>query len=94
MKPKLYLDTSIPSAYYDDSRPIRQLITQRWFENKSIEFILYTSVVTIEEVNNYDNIRKRELIKNLLFNYDIKILDLTQSAINLANKYIKQGAIP
>ncbi len=94
MKPKLYLDTSIPSAYYDNSKPIRQLITQRWFENKSIEFILYTSVVTIEEVDKFENIRKREFIKNLIFDYDIEILDLKQSAINLANKYIKQGAIP
>ena len=31
-KIKLYLDTSVPSAYYDSSKPIRQLITQKWFE--------------------------------------------------------------
>ena len=35
MKDKIYLDTSVPSAYYDASKPIRQLITQKWFENES-----------------------------------------------------------
>jgi cytochrome bd-type quinol oxidase subunit 1 len=33
MKTKLYLDTSIPSAYFDTSKPVRQLMTQKWFEN-------------------------------------------------------------
>ena len=31
---KLYLDMSIPSAYYGNSKPIRQLITEKWFENE------------------------------------------------------------
>ena len=40
---KLYLDTSIPSAYYDTSKPMRQLITQKWFENKGAQYELYMS---------------------------------------------------
>lgn len=37
---QLYLDTSIPSAYYDTSKPVRQLITQKWFEHDAalVEF--------------------------------------------------------
>jgi hypothetical protein len=35
MKTKLYLDTSIPSAFFDTSKPVRQLITQKWFENEA-----------------------------------------------------------
>jgi len=37
----LYLDTSIPSAYYDTSKPVRQLITQKWFEHKASLYELY-----------------------------------------------------
>jgi hypothetical protein len=31
-KPLLYLDTSVPSAYYDDSHPERQAATVRFWE--------------------------------------------------------------
>ena len=50
MKTKLYLDTSIPSAFYDTSKPVRQLITQKWFENEADSFDLYISTLTIEEI--------------------------------------------
>ena len=92
MKPKLYLDTSIPSAYYDNSKPIRQLITQKWFENDTSFFELFISAVAIEEINKMKNEIKRENIKSLIIN--MRILELTQEAINLANEYIKKGAIP
>lgn len=51
IKMKLYLDTSIPSAYYDNSKPLRQLITQKWFENEASSYDLYTSVLTIDEID-------------------------------------------
>ena len=50
-KTKLYIDTSIPSAYYDASKPVRQLMTQKWFEKKASSHELYISVTTIEGLN-------------------------------------------
>jgi hypothetical protein len=47
MKTKLYLDTSVPSAYYDTSKPLRQLITQKWFEN---------------DAHQYDKLMKKRII--------------------------------
>jgi len=38
MKTKLYLDTSIPSAYFDFSKPARQLITQQWFKHETRKY--------------------------------------------------------
>ena len=38
MKTKLYLDTSVPSAFFDTSKPMRQLITQKWFENEAARY--------------------------------------------------------
>lgn len=92
MKPKLYLDTSIPSAYYDNSKPIRQLITQKWFEKDALNFELFISAVTIEEINQISNKLKQENIKSLLI--DLNVLELSQQAVNLANKYMEKGAIP
>ena len=59
-KPKLYLDTSIPSAYFDNSKPVRQLITQKWFENNALLYDLYISVVTIEEIEATKSINKKQ----------------------------------
>jgi predicted nucleic acid-binding protein len=94
MKTKLYLDTSVPSAYYDTSKPIRQLITQKWFENESSVFELYTSVVAIEEIEKISNPEKKENIKRLLIAHDVHILELSESAVKISQKYMEEGAIP
>lgn len=91
---KLYLDTSIPSAYFDNSKPIRQLITQKWFENDASLYELYISVITIEEIEQLKNINKKNKIKDLILNYNVKVLEISSEAIELANKYINTGAIP
>ncbi|MEW6089210.1 MAG: type II toxin-antitoxin system VapC family toxin [bacterium] len=94
MKTKIYLDTSIISAYFDYSKPIRQLITQKWFENETERFELFVSVITIEEIEKFKNIEKRENIKNLLVEHKIEVLKFTEEAKKLAEEYIKRGAIP
>ncbi|MBI4689445.1 MAG: type II toxin-antitoxin system VapC family toxin [Nitrospirae bacterium] len=94
IKTKLYLDTSIPSAYFDYSKPLRQLVSQKWFENEALNFELYISVVTIEEVERMVNIKKKTNIKELLLDNNVKILKLTSEAIKLADQYVKEGAIP
>ncbi len=62
----LYLDTSIPSAYYDTSKPIRQLITQKWFENEASSYELYISITTIDEIDELEDILKKEYQKSYL----------------------------
>ena len=66
MKQKLYLDTSVISAFFDALKPIRQLITQKWFENEAKKYELYISIVTIQEIQEHKNIiirdKKMELI--------------------------------
>ena len=94
MKIKLYLDTSVPSAYYDYSKPIRQLITQKWFENESQNFELYISVICLEVINELKNDIKRENILKLLLDYDMTLLPFTDDAEILGNEYINKGAIP
>ncbi len=94
MKGKIYLDTSIPSAYFDYSKPVRQLITQKWFENESKNYDLHISVITIEEIEKFSNTEKRNGIKNLILDRKPHILELTEEAKDLAHQYMKKGAIP
>jgi predicted nucleic acid-binding protein len=81
MKTKLYLDTSIPSAFFDHSKPLRQLITQQWFAFDSSSYELYISVIAVEEIERMANVQKRQLIKDLLLTHKMKILELTGNAV-------------
>lgn len=94
MKTKLYLDTSIPSAYFDFSKPARQLITQQWFKHEAQKYSLYISVITIEEIDQFKNIPKRDNIRQLLLDHNAKVLELGDDATKIANEYLKRGAIP
>jgi predicted nucleic acid-binding protein len=93
-KQKLYLDTSIPSAYYDTSKPIRQLVTQKWFENETKNYKLYTSNIAFQEIQNLKNIEKKTNIENILFGYNVELLEMNEEAFKLAEIYMEKGAIP
>jgi predicted nucleic acid-binding protein len=94
MKTKLYLDTSIPSAFFDTSKPMRQLITQKWFENEAAGYDLYISALTIEEIERLRNPEKLLNIRGLLANSNVNLLDITDEALSLGEEYIRGGAIP
>ena len=94
MKQKLYLDTSIPSAYYDFSKPLRQHITQKWFENETRNFQLFISTITIQEINKLQNAVKKENIFSLILRNDVQVLENSDQANNLAKLYCDKGAIP
>lgn len=94
MPTKLYLDTSIPSAYFDTSKPVRQLITQKWFEYEKDKFILNISTLTIQEIEKLSNIEKRNNIITLVLNAGAEILEISDEATRLADLYMQNGAIP
>ncbi len=91
---QLYLDTSIPSAYYDTSKPIRQLITQKWFEHDASAYDLSISVIAIEEIDRVKNEEKKHRLKQLIVTYNMKVLPFTEEAKTLAEDYMRKGAIP
>ncbi len=93
MKPKLYLDTSIPSAYYDNSKPIRQLITQKWFENDAKKYNLFISTITMLELEKTFNTDKRNNLIELIENHNCEILKENEKTIKLSKIYIQKGAI-
>jgi len=93
-KIRLYLDTSIPSAYYDTSKPVRQLITQKWFENEALSYELFISVITVKEIERIKNDIKKQNISKLLVKYNMNILDFSDKARELADEYMMKGAIP
>jgi len=69
-------------------------MTQKWFENETSEYILVSSVVAIDEIGKMTNTEKRTNILNLILEYNIEILDITDTSRKLAQIYIDKGAIP
>lgn len=73
---------------------IRQLVTRKWFENKASSYDLYTSITAIEEIDEIENFVKRQNIRDLILDFDVKVLELSEESVNLAEEYINNGAVP
>jgi predicted nucleic acid-binding protein len=56
MKLKIYLDTSVISAYFDFRKPIRQLITQKWIQYNAKEFEIFISTLVLDEILTVENL--------------------------------------
>jgi predicted nucleic acid-binding protein len=87
---RIYLDTSIISAYFDYKKPLRQLITQKWFEFESVGYDKYISTLVLEEINNNSNSELKTIMLKLIDDYRLNILEINESALNLAEIYRKE----
>jgi hypothetical protein len=95
MKPRVYLETTIPS--YLTSRPSRDLIiaghqqvTKEWWENRDA-FQLYISQLVVDEAAAGDPVAARERLKAL---QGLPLLDITPEATGLALAILASGKIP
>ena len=58
-KLKIYLDTSIPNAYFDDRNPFRKEIT-REFWKKLKDYEVFISDIVIREIEDVGNTAKKK----------------------------------
>lgn len=89
-KETLYIDTSIPSAYYDLREP-EKMATTRQFWKEAKKYKLYVSNITVIELDadkGEKRIQYRELIK------DIPRLELTSEVERVAGLYLEAKIIP
>jgi len=96
MKPKLYLETSVIS--YLTARlssdlivAAHQKITYEWWDNRRVEFDLYTSELVIEEAGRGDPQAAAKRLKSL---EKISLLVLNQEIFNLADLIVTQQVLP
>jgi hypothetical protein len=96
MKPKLYLETTIPSCL--TSRPSRdlivaanQLITRQWWEERRPHFEVCVSQFVIDEVASGDPAVAAECLKVIK---GLPVLATTAEAVDLARKILQLGLIP
>lgn len=95
MKPKVYVETSIPSFYYEErSAPdmvARRQWTREWWSNASDNYLLVTSLAVLDELNRGSFPGKTEaveMISRLLF------LPIESAIAEIVEVYIKQRLMP
>jgi len=91
-KETLYLDTSVPSAYYDNRAKERQEATVNFWRNTLGNYRPCLSEITVEELEATKDPRLirnfRKLIKG------IRVLKVNQRVRDLATIYVERGIFP
>jgi predicted nucleic acid-binding protein len=87
----IYLDTSVISALFDEKNPQRQFLTQVFFENIKT-FNAYVSEVVLAEIDDTRDKQLKEKLREKAKSF--KILPIDEESRALADKYVRQGAIP
>lgn len=90
-KIKVYLDTSVVSAYFDNREPFRKDLTIKWWKNKIKGFDKCISNVTLNELKQ-DREPKRSLYLKLVKGFTN--LKITSSVEKLAEAYMNEKIIP
>lgn len=89
---RLYLDTSVPNAYFDEKNLYRQEIT-RQFWSRLKEYDVLISDLVIREMKATGNERLRKELIGLV--KDFELLSTKSSEIRLlAERYVSEGIIP
>jgi predicted nucleic acid-binding protein len=96
MKPKLYLETTIPS--YLAGRPSRDLIvaghqqiTHEWWETRRENFGLYASELVLIELRAGDPQIARQRLE---FMAGVQLLEISSEILKVADELIVDGPIP
>ena len=96
--PKIYLETTMFS-FYHEKRTLPFYIEQKALVRRVFELIqaqvyeAYTSPYTIREINDEPDKDKREKMKNLISDYGVVILPVTEEIERLSALYIQERAI-
>jgi predicted nucleic acid-binding protein len=89
---KIYLDTSIPNAYFDAKNSNRQEITRTlWF--KLNEYHVFISDLVIQEIEATGDKKLREDLLDLVKDFDPLSTENEEIQI-LSEEYVSRGVIP
>jgi predicted nucleic acid-binding protein len=93
-KLKLYLETSVWNFFFADDAPEKKEVTLQFFEKvENGEFDIYISDIVFLEFARASQ-QKEEQLLNLIEKYKPKELEINEEVLELAEKYIKETALP
>ena len=89
-KAKVYLDTSVISALYDDRTPERMQLTKSAWDTLD-DYQVYISELVEDELNAAPKDRRKKFIDTVS---EFQILQVLEEAKELANNYISEEIFP
>ena len=90
-KPRLYLDTSVASAYFDTRAPDRQRHTRQFWSEDLPRFEALISDLVLQEVERLPDSGRRAEVAGLLSG--MEALPITHEAQELAREYVKSDIV-
>ncbi len=90
MKSRVYLDTSVVSAFFDDRTPERKALTQAAWERFGEHDIVLSGLV-IEELEGASPPLREKMLAAVS---GFTVLPVSEPAEDLAGKYVAQGIFP
>lgn len=91
-KESIYLDSSVPSAYFDQRVSWRMEYTREWWRDALKEYRAYISPTVLVEITRTQDHSIREQLLQLVLN--IPQLELTETIEQIATGYIHQNILP
>jgi predicted nucleic acid-binding protein len=88
-KLKIYLDTSVISAYFDAGKPLRHRISPKWFKNDLSAFEPFVSTLTLQEIENTPDKKLVRKMIRLIDSHAITALAMQEEIVGLAALYRK-----
>jgi hypothetical protein len=97
-KPKIYLETTMFSFYYEERTApsyleLKAQVRQVFDLIKAGNYEPYTSAYATDELEGEPDIQKREKMKRLIAEYGIKLLAQSDEAERLVALYLQEGAM-
>ena len=89
-KLKLYLDTSVISALFDERNPERSSLTESFF-NEIENFEVFISIITIAEIENTPDKDFKKKMKDKITSFTV--LAISDDVEELTQEIIERGAI-
>jgi hypothetical protein len=93
MPQRVYIETTIPSCYYDERQSLaaRCLWTRAWWDDHRHEYELATSAAVLAELVNGDHPLKAAKIPLL---NNIQQLSLDDEVLRIAETYVREFVMP
>lgn len=91
---KIYIETSVPNFLFSTQDSLeRQTITKNFFKNVVPQHDPYVSDIYILEAESAP-LEKQKQLKSVIKQYNLKVLEKTENAVNLAKEYQKELKLP
>lgn len=91
---RIYIDTSVINGLYTSDERIKDITKQFFRSVKFGHFTLYGSEIIATEIKNTPELGKRKLLINVVEEYPIELLPITEEVNALAAHYIENRIIP